>query len=160
MIRGFESAHPLEPEAGGHVQWPAAFGAGLIAGAILLIVPRGSPWSSVTFFSPIIMGRALRGGLEMPLVFVWLVHLAVSVAYGIIISRIISVLTKSRAILTGGLIGLVLYLLNLLVVSLVWPQLRGNELSVIFTHIVFGLVTAGAYRGLLKRKAAPTVPAP
>jgi len=160
MIRGFESAHPLEPKAGGHIQWPAAFGAGLIAGAILLIVPRGSPWSSVTFFSPIVMGRALRAGFEMPLVFVWLVHLAVSVVYGLIISRIIAVLTKSRAILTGGLIGLVLYLLNLLVVSLVWPQLRGNELSVLFTHIVFGLVAAGAYRGLLKRNATPTLPAP
>src|SRR5256885_15924056 len=107
MIRGFESAHPLEPEAGGHVQWPAAFGAGLIAGAILLIVPRGSPWSSVTFFSPVIMGRGLRAGLEMPLVFVWLVHLAVAVFYGLIISRIIAGLTKSRAIVVGGLMGLV-----------------------------------------------------
>ena len=76
----FESAHPLEPEARGHVQWPAALGAGFIAGAILLIVPRGSPWSSVTFFSPVI--------------------------------------------------------------------------------IVIGLVAAGAYSGLLKRKAMPTVPAP
>ncbi len=109
MIRGFESAHPLEPEAKGHIQWPAAFGAGLIAGAILLIVPRGSPWSSVTFFSPVVMGRALRPGLEMPLVSLWLIHLAVSVLYGLIISRIIAALTQSRAILTGGVIGLVLY---------------------------------------------------
>src|SRR5438105_5001995 len=99
MIRGFESAHPLEPEASGHMQWPAAFGAAFIAGTILLIVPRGSPWSSVTFFSPVIMGRALHGTLEMPLLFVWLIHLVVSVVYGAIISRIVAVLTKSRAIL-------------------------------------------------------------
>ncbi|SRR6266851_8490899 len=161
MIRGFESAHPLEPEAKGHIQqWPAAFGAGLIAGAILLIVPRGSPWSSVTFFSPVVMGRALRPGLEMPLVSLWLIHLAVSVLYGLIISRIIAALTQSRAILTGGVIGLVLYVLNLLVISLAWPEMRGNEVSALFTHIVFGLLAAGAYRGLLKRKAVPTAPAP
>jgi len=96
----------------------------------------------------------------MPLVFVWLVHLAVAVVYGVIISRIVAVLTKSRAIITGGLTGVVLYLLNLLVVSLVWPQLRGNEAPVLITHIVFGLIAAGAYRGLLKRKAMPRVPAP
>ncbi len=159
MIRGFESARPLEPEAQGHIQWPAALGAGLIAGAILVVIPRGSPWSSVTFFSPVIMGRGLRGGIgEMPLVSVWPIHLAMSVLYGLVISRIVAVLTQSRAILTGGVIGVVLYLLNLLAVSLVWPQMRGNEVSVIFTHIVFGLLAAGAYRGLLKRKAVSPTP--
>src|SRR5438093_12549586 len=114
MIRGFESAHPLEPEAGGHVQWRAAFGAGLIAGAILVIIPRGSPWSSVTFFSPIIMGRALAPGMEMPLASIWLIHLAVSIVYGLVISRIVSALTQARAVLIGGLIGLLFYLMNLL----------------------------------------------
>jgi hypothetical protein len=96
----------------------------------------------------------------MPFVFIWLIHLGVSVVYGLIISRLIAVLTKSRAVLTGGIIGLALYLLNLLVVSLVWRQLRGNEVSVLFTHVVFGLIAAGAYRGLLKRTASPIAPAP
>src|SRR5207244_9088813 len=109
MIRGFESAHPLEPEAGGHVQWPAAFGAGLIAGAILLIVPRGSPWSSVTFFGPLVMGRGLPPGVTLSLLSVWLIHLVVSITYGLIITRIVARLTQSRAILTSGLLGLVFY---------------------------------------------------
>src|SRR5207248_11689730 len=59
MIRHFEPAHPLEPEDKPGMQWGAALGAGLIAGVILLVVPRGSPWSSLTVFSPVIMGRAL-----------------------------------------------------------------------------------------------------
>lgn len=160
MIRGFHSAQPLEPEERGHVQWVPALAAGFIAGAILLIVPRGSPWSSVTFFNPVIMGRGLAPGFQMPLLAVWLVHLAIAILYGLVISRIIASLTQSRGILVGGLIGLLLYLLNLLMVALVWPQLRGGEASVIFTHVVFGLLAAGAYRGLLRRKVASQVPVP
>src|SRR5260370_23287405 len=30
--------------------------------------------------------------------------------------------------------------LNLLVISLAWPEMRGNEVSALFTHIVFGLL--------------------
>jgi hypothetical protein len=51
-------------------------------------------------------------------------------------------------------VGLVLYLLNFGVVSLCLPGLRGNEVSVIITHVVFGLVAAGVYRGLLRRKVS------
>jgi hypothetical protein len=159
MIRGFESVHPLEPKDQGHLQWPAALEAGIIAGAVLLIVPRGSPWSALTFFSPVIMGRALRNVAAMPLVMVWVIHLIISIIYGLIISRIASRLLRSRAVLMGGITGVGLYLLNLLIVSFACPHLRGNELSVLFTHIVFGLLAAGIYRGLLKRKALPGQPA-
>jgi hypothetical protein len=142
------------------MQWGPAFWAGFIAGAILLIVPRGSPWSSATFFDPLVMGRGLPPGVTLSLLSVWLIHLVVSITYGLIITRIVAHLTQFRAILTGGLIGLVLYCANLLAVSLWWPQMRGNEVSVVFTHIVFGLVVAGAYRGLLRRKPVPSTPAP
>ena len=160
MIRGFQRAQLLEPQNQHHLQWGPAFGAGLIAGFILLIVPRGSPWSALTFFSPAIMGRA--GGLvAMPLVVVWLLHLGVAVIYGLIISRVVSALTQIRAVLTGGLVGLLLYLINLGVVSFWWPEVRGNEVSVLFTHVVFGLIAAAVYRGLLKRQARlPEQPTP
>ena len=154
MIRGFEPPQSLEPENPGHLQWGAAIKAGLIAGAILLIVPRASPWSSVTSFDPAIMGRALPVGFHswLPM---WLSHLVLSVAYGFCISRLLVWLRGFRAVFVGGGIGLILYGLNLLVVSLIWPQMRGNEVSVVFTHFVFGLIAAGAYQGLLKRKSAP-----
>jgi hypothetical protein len=129
-----------------------ALGAGVMAGVILLVVPRGSPWSSLTFFSPAVMGRTIPGPTEIPLLLVWTLHLAVSLVYGLIISRMVATLRRRKAFVTGALAGLVLYAVNLGVVSAFWPVLRGAEFSVVVTHVVFGLITAGAYRGLLKRK--------
>src|SRR4029077_18076629 len=92
------------------------------------------------------------GTIEMPLLLVCLLHLAVSIVYGLIISRAVATLRWRRAFFTGALTGLVLYVVNFGVVSALWPGLRGAEFSVVVTHIVFGLITAGAYRGLLKRR--------
>jgi len=156
MIKGYEPPNLLEPEEPRHFHIGPALGAGFIAGVILLILPRGSPWSSLTFFSPAIMGRTIPGP-EVPLLLVWALHLAVSLLYGLIISRMVATLKHRRAFVTGALAGLVLYAINFGVVSALWPSLRGAEFSVVVTHIVFGLITAGAYRGLLKRK--PEVPA-
>jgi hypothetical protein len=153
MIKGFEQTQVLEPEFRDRIQWTAAVAAGFIAGLVLLIVPHGSPWSSITFFSRIIMGRAQPVGVVLDLPVVWLIHLAISLIYAVIISLFLAHLTQARAILTGGLLGLVLYLLNFGIVTLVWPAWRGNELSVLFTHVVFGLIAGSAYRGLLRRKA-------
>jgi len=133
-------------------QWPAAILAGIIAGAVLLIVPSGSPWSGVTFFSPVIMGRTIPPA-DLSLVSTWLLHLLLSVGYGLVISRIVASFRRGRALLAGALMGMVLYGVNLGLVSAFWLQLRGNEIAIAFTHIVFGLVAAGAYRGLLKRQA-------
>ena len=83
---------------------------------------------------------------------IYLVHLLISIIYGILIARVVASLRQGRAILTGGLAGLVLYVINFGVVSAFWPEWRGAEVTVVFTHIVFGLIAAGAYRGLLRRK--------
>jgi len=151
MIKGYEQPHLLEPEEPRRFHISPALGAGLIAGAVLLIVPRGSPWGSLTFFSPAIMGRTVRG-VEIPMLLVWILHLGVSVVYGLIISRMVATLRRRRAFVTGALTGLVLCAVNFGVVSAFWPTVRGAEFSVVVTHIVFGLIAAGAYRGLLKRK--------
>ena len=154
MITHFESPRPTEPETENHLQWSAALGAGLIAGIVLLIVPRGSPWSTVTFFVPSILGRVVPESWNLGLAGAALIHLAVSLVYGIIISWVVSGIHEMRAVLTGGAIGLGLYLVNLGVISFSAPALRGNEVSVIFTHVVFGLIAGGAYRGLLRRRPA------
>src|SRR5437879_5667357 len=138
MIKGYEPPQLLEPELPRSFHLGPAFGAGFIAGAILLIVPRGSPWSALTFFSPVIMGRSLPPGFEPPLAMVWVIHLGVSMVYGLIISRGVASLTRARAVLIGGTIGLLLYGLNWLAVGLFSPGMLGNEVSVVFTHIVFG----------------------
>ncbi len=79
-------------------------------------------------------------------------HLAVAVVYGLIICWLAGGLQNVRAIVAGGLLGLVLYWGNLAIVSWCWPAWRGSEVPVLFAHIVFGLISAGAYRGLLRRK--------
>jgi len=152
MIKGYESAHLLEPEEPTRFHPDPALEAGLIAGFVLLVIPHGSPWSSLTFFSPVIMGRAVPGPSEIPLLLVWTIHLAVSLVYGLIISRVVATLRWKKAFFTGVLTGLILYVVNFGVVSAIWPWLRDSEFTVVVTHMVFGLITAGAYRGLLKRK--------
>jgi hypothetical protein len=160
MIDKFEESQPLEPLEKGRIQWFAAFGASLMAGLILLVVPRGSPWSALTFFSPAVVGRTVTAELNAPIALIWMIHLAVCLLYGLIISRVVAGLKKERAIVAGGLTGLILYVANFGVTSVFWPALRGNEVSVVFTHIVFGLIAAGAYRGLLRRRATPSATPP
>ena len=152
MIRGFQEIEFAKPADGARLQWGPALEAGLIAGAILLVVPRGSPWSQFTFFSPIVLGRNLAGVGNFPLPLIWIVHLVLALVYGVIVSALVSKLTNWRAILVGGLVGLVLYFVNLGLVALCFPNLIRAEGLVAFTHVVFGLLAAGAYRGLLHRR--------
>jgi predicted membrane-bound spermidine synthase len=88
----------------------------------------------------------------MPLLVSWILHLLVSLVYGLVVSLAASRFRQSKAFIAGAVAGLILYGLNLGVVSLCWPFLRGPELGVLLDHIVFGLIGAGAYRGLLKRR--------
>ena len=158
MIRRFDTPISLEPENSGHLQWGPALGAGLIAGLVLLVAPRGSPWASLTFFSPMIMGRSVPPAMMLPLPVLWLIHLGVSVLYGLVISVAVSRLTSYRAILVGGAIGLLWYFVNWSIVSVCWPAWRVDEVPVLFTHVVFGLIAAGAYRGLLRRRQPASHP--
>src|SRR5580765_7286554 len=102
MIKGYEPPQLLEPELPRIFHLGPALGAGFIAGAILLIVPRGSPWSSLTFFSPAIMGRLVPGAVENSLLVVSVLHLAVSLVYGLIISQMVATLRRERAFVTGA----------------------------------------------------------
>lgn len=95
--------------------------------------------------------------MTMPLPLLCLVHLLIAEVYGLIISACVMHVTQGRAIVTGGIVGLILYFANLAIVSLAFPAWHGNELGVLFTHVVFGLIAGGAYRGLLRRKAVRAV---
>ena len=137
-----------------HLQGMPALAAGLIAGVILLIVPHASPWEGLTSFTPAILGRVVPPAWNVSVVSVGMLHLALSVIYGFIISSAVISIRELRAVFVGGLVGLLLYLLNFGIVSMWLPTLRGNEVSVAITHGVFGLIAAGAYRGLLRRKVS------
>ena len=151
MIKGFQlPQRPDSPESE-HFQWFPATTAGLIAGVILLILPHASPWEGLTVFTPAIVGRQIPASWGMLVFSIVVVHLALSFLYGLIISLAVTNVRQLRALLVGGAVGLVLYGLNLGVVWLWIPSLRVDEVPVVITHFVFGLIAAGAYRGLLRR---------
>jgi hypothetical protein len=152
MIKGFEPPHPSEPIEKSRWQGVPAIAAGLIAGIVMLIVPHASPWEGLTSFTPAVLGRVIPASWNIPVAGVVVIHLALSLIYGIIISIAVINIRELRAVFIGGLVGLVLYLVNLGIVSFLLPELRGNEVSIIITHAVFGLMAAGVYRGLLRRK--------
>jgi hypothetical protein len=152
MIRNFKPNPHIEPENYFPFQWLPAIGAGLIAGIVLLVLPRGNPWSALTFFSPTILGRVVPADWETHWVVAATIHLAISLVYGLIIGRAVAHVTQFRAVIVGSLVGVVLYIVNFLAFSLVARGLIGNEFSVLFAHLVFGAIAGGAYRGLLRRE--------
>lgn len=151
MIKGFQPPPRDDSPASVYFQWIPAVAAGLIPGVILLILPHASPWEGLTLFTPAIMGRQVPVSWGMNPFGVAVVHLALSLVYGLIISLTLTNVRQLRALWVGGAVGLGLYALNLAIVSLWIPSLHSDEVPVVLTHLVFGLVAAGAYRGLLPR---------
>jgi len=152
MIKGFEQSHPTEPLVERHWQGMPAVWAGLIAGVVLLIVPHASPWEGLTSFTPALMGRVVPQLWGLGIFMTIVLHLILSIIYSVLISFAVINIRQMAAVLAGGIAGLVIYFLNLGAVSLWFPAMRGNEVSVFVTHFVFGLIAAGAYRGLLRRR--------
>lgn len=152
MSEEINSPYETEPVKKNHLQFQAVLGAGFIAGLVLMIVPRASPWSALTFAAPVIMGRVIPEEWGMPVLLTKALHLVLSVAYGFLISLVVMRITQLRAVLAGAAAGLVLYALNYGAIIAWFPQLRGDEATVIFSHLVFGGIAGGAYRGLLKRR--------
>lgn len=152
MIKGFEQPHPSDPIEESQWQRMPAMISGLIAGVVLLIVPHASPWEGLTSFTPALMGRVVPPMWELGVFVTVVLHLVIAIIYGVLISLVVSHIRQLVAVVAGGVAGVVLYFLNLGVVSLWFPAMRINEVSVFVTHLVFGLIAAGAYRGLLRRR--------
>ena len=125
-------------------------------GLLIALFPRGSPWSDMTFFSPTVMGRTLPelGGSFLSSLGA---HLALSVGYAIIIGLIVNKLHGVRAVITGGIVGALLFLLNWAVFKFLVTDEVTREAMVLFTHVAFGLMTAGAYKGLSKPPVARVI---
>ena len=127
----------------------AALSAGLVIGLLIVLFPRGSPWSGMTFFSPTVMGRTLPelgGSFLLSLG----AQLALAIGYAIIIGLIVDKIRRVKAVIAGGVIGAVLFLLNWAVFKFLVTDGTTRESLVLFTHVAFGLMTAGAYKGLSK----------
>ena len=133
------------------LRWGAAVLAGLIVGCWFLLLPRGIPWTSVTFFSAAVIGRVMPP--DVPFLSATVLHFALSILYGLVIAVVVRRLRAELAILIGALAGLGLYLLNLAAVYFLFHWAYGSEPAVAITHILFGAFAAGAYRGLAGRRS-------
>jgi len=134
----------------------AALSAGLIAGTILWLFSHGTPWFTSGMVSPTLMGRDLKpsGLLDgFPSTVTVLAQLAVAIGYTLVIAAVVTHLRGMWAIGVGGVVGLILYCFNFLVFHLLLTlNWTGTEVPVIVTHVVFGMVAAGLYKGLAARK--------
>jgi hypothetical protein len=82
-----------------------------------------------------------------------LLHIVVSIGYTMIIGLMVTRLRGLWAVGTGMLLGLGLYALNFVLFNYMLPvEWTGAELSVLVTHVVFGAIAAGAYKGLASRQ--------
>jgi hypothetical protein len=137
------------------VQWLTGVKAALVIGAIFWLVARGIPWAPSGLVSPTVMGREIKppGTLDLNAsVLASVLHFVCAVIYGLIMMPIIHRFTYSNAWLIGAAMGIVLYVLNLAAFSLFGGAPYSRELPVFVTHLAFGIIFTGAYKGLVKRR--------
>jgi hypothetical protein len=149
------------------VRWASAGLAGFVVGIIFLVFVRGLPWFSSGVISPGVMGRQMPNtspddgvGLALGAA---LLHVIVSIAYTLVLAPLIHRLNLKPAIACGAAVGFGLYLLNYLIFTRIYPQYAGQqEIGPIFTHVIFGMAAAAAYKGLakrgLERQTRPVIP--
>lgn len=157
------------------VDWRAAVYGGITAG-ILATVVQIVLWLVFTdalptivfrdarFVAAIVMGRGVLpppASLDGRVMLVaTLVHFALSVAYGLILSRLISRLHTRSSLLAGAVFGLCLYAVNMYGFTTAFPWFEGSrDWITIATHVAFGMIAAGVYRALLHRKLVRARPA-
>ncbi len=145
--------------------WKSAIWAGLIAGVVFImlemllvsLVAGGSPWAPVRMMAAILMGRDV---LPPPATFdpgivmaAMVVHFALAIVYGLILSLLVYRLEVGPALLIGALFGLGLYVVNFYGFTAVFPwfAMARNGMSVL-AHAVFGLTAAWVYKELAKRE--------
>lgn len=140
------------------VNWKAAILAGLIAGAVFMMMEMGlvaasgqSPWAPPRMIAAIVMGE---GVLPPPASFDPMVmmaamgvHLLLSVVLAIGFAFAAARLGMVPAVMAGALFGLLVYVVNFYGFTAVFPwfAMARNAISVI-SHVAFGAVLALSYK--------------
>lgn len=138
------------------VQWATGIKAALGVAAILWLVTRGIPWAPSGLVSPTAMGRELKNPAEINAGLAGMatvLHFILAMVYASVMMPLIHRFSYANAWLVGATMGIGLYLLNLAAFALVAggaPYSR--ELPTFITHLAFGIIFTGAYKGLVKRR--------
>jgi hypothetical protein len=154
---------------GERFDWGAAVWAGVIAGAVFLMmemilvatVGGESPWAPPRMMAAMVLGE---GVLPPPATFdfgivmaAMIIHFVLSLIYAFILAWVIAnwALGMGAAIAVGAVFGFALYLINFYgFASLFFPwfAMARNMIS-ISAHIVYGLVLGGAYVAIASRRS-------
>lgn len=145
------------------MDWKAAVLAGLIAGAVFLLVlliayplaTGGTPWTIFRFIGAMVLGESV---LPPPTTFdagvvvtAVLIHFTLSILYTLILAFIVHRWGILISILGGALFGLALYLINFFTFTMFFAWFypaRAWPFSLV--HILFGAVAGGIYEFLEK----------
>lgn len=143
------------------VSWSAAVWAGIIAGAVFLVLEMlmvplfaaGSPWGPPRMIAAIVMGQ---GVLPPPATFdlgvvmaAMAVHFLLSIAYALVLASIVYWMSSGGAMSVGGLFGFVLYVVNFHFFTEFFPWFaNARNWITFFAHVMFGIVAAAAYKAL------------
>lgn len=138
------------------VQWATGLKAAVAIGIIFWLVTRGIPWATSGLVSPTVMGREIKSPEAINFGAASLasaLHLLSAVIYGFIMMPVIHRFPYSNAWLIGAALGILLYLINLAAFTLfAGGAPYSRELPVFITHLAFGIIFTGAYKGLVKRR--------
>lgn len=138
------------------VDWLTGAKVALGVAAVFLLVTRGIPWAPSGLVSPTVMGRELKypgdinTSINMTAIFL---HFAAAMIYAAIMMPLIHRFRYQSAWIVGAVMGIILYVANLALFALIAggaPYSR--EFPVFITHLAFGIVFTGAYKGLVKRR--------
>ena len=146
--------------------WPTAVCAGLVAGALLMVLElmwsasvNGSPWAISHQVAAIVMGPETlqSSGFSLGIVAVALAtHYVLGVVFGVLLAVIIAGFHYEHDAVVLQIIGVVfgaaLYLLNFHAMATFFPwmaELRGW--ATFIAHLVFGLTVVLTYQWLERR---------
>jgi hypothetical protein len=152
------------------VNWSAAVYGGFAAG-ILATLAQIALWSvfadslptiffrDARFTAAIVMGRTVLSppaSVDWPVMLVaTLIHFALSIAYGLILARLISSLRNTASLLAGAAFGLSLYAVNMYGFTIVFPWFEAaRDWITVAAHLVFGITAAGVYKMCSQRRHA------
>jgi len=159
-----EVVRPTNDVVPATVNWKAAILAGLIAGAVFmmlemimvpLFMPDGSPWGPPRMIAAIGMGKEVLPPPAtfalMPVMVAMIIHFPLSIIFAVILAFMISRFGLGIAVLIGAVFGLALYFVNFYGFTAIFPWFAMARGWVsIFAHIVFGAAAAWAYKALAR----------
>lgn len=152
------------------LNWRSAISSGIVAGVVAtgaqiflwLVFTDALPeifYRDARFTAAILLGQ---GVLPPPATFNWkvmiiatVIHFAISIAYSLILSRLLSHINTMLYLFAGSIYGLIVYVINMYGVTAIFPWFsEARDWITVVTHIVFGISLAGTYK-VLSRTYSP-----